>query len=274
MPTLTETTAQAAAYWTRMREHLGPLYTSCFFRQDSFDWEVSEVGSMLGAIIVPGLRVLDFGCGDGRFREAIEGAGGIYVGVDLIDGLSTIAWDHETLPRGFDIVVAAFVIQHIADQEAYLHWVRELHRCLKYDGRLIVVEQEPFDRRSQDTEFLTPRGMLGILEPEPWLGAKNLPVQLGDHWFGIFVKKPLEMPQGDAPTFRMDDDGQIWAETIPMPEKIAISANLLEDGDRKHISRAGDMVTIEVENGRWSYRIVGWWDEVAIAELEEGSEFE
>jgi 2-polyprenyl-3-methyl-5-hydroxy-6-metoxy-1,4-benzoquinol methylase len=97
-----------------------------------------------------GERVLDVGCGEGRFAAALAAAGAEVVGIDvaqeplrrarelhpeldlrLVDGEGR--WD---LPdAGFDVVWAGEVIEHVADTAA---WLSEVRRVLRPGGRLLL----------------------------------------------------------------------------------------------------------------------------------------
>jgi glycosyltransferase involved in cell wall biosynthesis len=83
-------------------------------------------------------RVLDVGCGDGRLGELVRLSGHTVVGVDAVkrDGVSDrldafIEGDlNQGLPRGlgtgFDVVVAADVLEHLIDPEATLAQLRDV----------------------------------------------------------------------------------------------------------------------------------------------------
>jgi SAM-dependent methyltransferase len=97
-----------------------------------------------------GERVLDLGCGAGRFVEALRGAGADPVGVELAEAalerarrnvpgadLRLVAPDG-SLPLGHgegDLVWCSEVLEHVPDTVAFL---TEVRRVLRRDGRLLV----------------------------------------------------------------------------------------------------------------------------------------
>ena len=97
-----------------------------------------------------GERVLDVGCGEGRFAVELAAAGARVVGIDvaeeplrrararhpeldlrLIDGEGP--WELED--ASFDVVWAGEVIEHVADTAA---WLSEIRRVLRSGGSLLA----------------------------------------------------------------------------------------------------------------------------------------
>jgi 2-polyprenyl-3-methyl-5-hydroxy-6-metoxy-1,4-benzoquinol methylase len=97
-----------------------------------------------------GERVLDVGCGEGRFAAELTRAGAAVVGIDvaaeplrrareLHPGLDLRLVDAEgawgLADASFDAVWAGEVIEHVADTAA---WLSEVRRVLRSGGRLLL----------------------------------------------------------------------------------------------------------------------------------------
>lgn len=170
---------EAVAYWSERAARQGPTYVAKGGRPKSFEKQRDAIVPFL-AHLRPG-RVLDFGCGSGRFRSALE-TKGEYVGVDLVPGNSTVAWDAETLPTGFGSAFACMVLQHITDEAEYRHWAREMGGSLAEGGRLLVVDHGPLE----DPEpHMRPRGAEVLHEAGGFAGHRIVGEYDG-HWVGVF----------------------------------------------------------------------------------------
>jgi SAM-dependent methyltransferase len=105
---------------------------------------------LLLAEVKRGDRVLDLGCGDGRFTGELASAGASVVGVDVAEAALARARDSQPgldfrlapvdgpLPledNSFDLVWASEVIEHVADTA---RWLSEVRRVLVPGGRLVL----------------------------------------------------------------------------------------------------------------------------------------
>ena len=95
-----------------------------------------------------GLRVLDLGCGKGRFALALAALGAEVVGVDLSGamlahaaGIGRARATARRLPfasAAFDAVVAVEMLEHV---DAVAPVLREARRVLRPGGRLVIVDK-------------------------------------------------------------------------------------------------------------------------------------
>lgn len=107
---------------------------------DVVGWTLELVG------VAPGTRVLDVGCGNGRYLAALSSLGVIAIGCDLSVGMlragiktSVVAADVMNLPfpaGAFDVVLAPHMLYHVGDRETA---AREMRRVLAPGGRCAVV---------------------------------------------------------------------------------------------------------------------------------------
>jgi ubiquinone/menaquinone biosynthesis C-methylase UbiE len=118
--------------------------------EDPEPWAWRRRKALLLAAVKPGARVLDLGCGAGRFVAALRDAGADPVGVELsaaalerarrnVPGadLRLVAADG-SLPLGHgevDVAWCSEVLEHVPDTIAFL---TEVRRVLKRGGRLLV----------------------------------------------------------------------------------------------------------------------------------------
>lgn len=112
--------------------------------------------------IAPGTRVLDVGCGVGRWSSLLAARGAVVTGMDLsptmiaeakrrvdVEGVANrcrfLVQDLAALDAGekFDLVVGVTVLQHILDPEALRAAVRRMTDHLAPGGRMVLLEAAP-----------------------------------------------------------------------------------------------------------------------------------
>lgn len=113
-------------------------------------WE--EFKFLFNNYLKKGDKVLDIGCGNGRFCEIIQEAGADYTGIDISEKLIEIA--KKKFPKGmfivgdalnipfpeksFDKVYAIALLHHIPSKDFRLKVLNEAKRVLKKNGLLIA----------------------------------------------------------------------------------------------------------------------------------------
>jgi SAM-dependent methyltransferase len=127
--------------------------------EDPEPWAWERRRALLLSAARAGERVLDLGCGAGRFVAALRDHGADPVGVDVADGALERARrnvpgadlrrleDDGSLPLGHgsvDLVWCSEVLEHVADTDGLL---LEVRRVLRPRGRLVVTT--PFHGRVQ-----------------------------------------------------------------------------------------------------------------------------
>lgn len=128
-------------------------YYEAFWRDAPADpepWAWERRRALLLGAVRPGERVLDLGCGAGRFVAALASAGADPVGVEVaeaaLDRAARVApgadlrlvGDDGTIPvdhGSVDLVWCSEVLEHVADGAALLG---EARRVLRRGGRLLV----------------------------------------------------------------------------------------------------------------------------------------
>lgn len=121
-----------------------------FSRTRSRVWE--EIRFLFDDWLVEGDKVLDLGCGNGRFFEVLKDKNVDYIGIDSSEKLIKIARKRypqakfqvadalNLLPPNnyFNKVFSIAVLHHIPSEEFRLKFLKEAKRALKQDGLLIL----------------------------------------------------------------------------------------------------------------------------------------
>ncbi|MBI4767134.1 MAG: class I SAM-dependent methyltransferase [Deltaproteobacteria bacterium] len=123
---------------------------------------------------VSGQKILDLGCGTGRYSALLADKGASIVGIDpstemvaqardKVSSLSSVSISHGTIDDmrfedgSFDVVVSALVASHLPDLDPFL---REVTRVLKSCGRFFLSDIHPYWAVSGHdyVEFFDPTG--------------------------------------------------------------------------------------------------------------------
>lgn len=113
-------------------------------------WE--EMKFLFEDYLIPGERVLDLGCGNGRWFRLFQEKKVNYIGVDSSEKLIEIAKKkypeakfqvadalHLPFPNNFfDKIYSIAVLHHIPSEELRLGFLKEIRRVLKPEGLLIL----------------------------------------------------------------------------------------------------------------------------------------
>lgn len=153
---------RARQYGRRAAGYLDPLR---YQYEEGLRW--SAFGRLCPT--VPGMRVLDIGCGVGTWCVRLSKLGCRVVGADISPEMIRMAakdphveyhvgavQDLEFLPETFDLVVSITVLQHIIDEEDFLCALANLRRLLKVGGHAAVLEYSPTSLRgvSRQTNYM------------------------------------------------------------------------------------------------------------------------
>lgn len=154
-----------AAVTPRMHErHVAERFTLLHERfpavPDADDPSLALIRRALGPL--DGLRILDLGCGRGRFASPLARLGASVVGIDLSSGMldrglgfARVRGTGRHLPfadGAFDAVISVEVFEHLANRDEVL---AECRRVLRPGGTIVVIE----------------KSALALDERRPWLPA-------------------------------------------------------------------------------------------------------
>jgi SAM-dependent methyltransferase len=173
----------------RMRAHYEELWADA--PDDPEPWEWKRRRALLLSEARQGERVLDLGCGAGRFVAALAAAGAVPVGVELAEAAlvrarrnapgadlrlvkqdGALPLDHGSV----DLVWCSEVLEHVGDTE---HTLLEVRRVLRRGGRLLATVpfhgrvqgavialtrfEAHFDPTGDHLRFYTRRSLTGVL---------------------------------------------------------------------------------------------------------------
>ena len=179
-----------------------------FSRTRSRIWE--EVRFLFDDYVEPGDKVLDLGCGNGRFFEVLKDKRVDYIGVDFSERLIEIAKkrypqvkfqvaDALNLPfpnNFFDKVYTISVFHHIPSEEFRLQFLKEVKRVLKKEGLLILTVWKIKTKNNLLSVIkYTILKLIGKLDWGDTFESWNKKIQ---RYFHIFSKKELKRLLNEA----------------------------------------------------------------------------
>jgi SAM-dependent methyltransferase len=172
--------------WAVMQQFYEDFWADAPEDEEPYAW--TQRRGLLQAELHPGDRVLDYGCGSGRFLALLDDAAGVEIAeaaveraranaphadVRLLEGDGTIPFGHGE----FDLVWCSEVLEHIPDVGFALS---EIRRVLKPSGRLLLTVpfhgrvrtawialtrfEEHFDPLGQHVRFFTRRSLTEALD--------------------------------------------------------------------------------------------------------------
>ncbi len=118
-------------------------------------------------------RILELGCGDGRFREALIHRGIISWGLDRVEPLRGTVADvvgdalcPPVAPGMLDLLLAANLVRHLASADPTLFCLTGWLEMLKPGGSLFIFEDEPGDTPAGVARYRDLQDFLCRLLPE------------------------------------------------------------------------------------------------------------
>lgn len=172
--------------------------------EDDFQWR--ETCAFLGDLA--GRKVLDVGCGKGRFLSALAFQGADAIGMEPAGALAEAARakGHKVVRASasrmpfadgtFDACICIEVLEHVPDTDAA---VREMARVLRRGGRLLVIDKNAF---ALHPRWLVPWALVkrvkelsgrwmypaGFPFREIWFNPARLAGKIGRHFRHVEVK--------------------------------------------------------------------------------------
>ena len=148
------------SYWSARLRRQGKNYVAYKNQASAFDKQSSVFWEAVSGYFPKGGRVLDFGCGVGRFAPVVANVVDQYDGVDLteealkyapeIENAQFTFLSEDLLPFADNMFNGAFaltVLQHIVADEDFSLWTSELARVIKPGGFFIGVETPELPKR-------------------------------------------------------------------------------------------------------------------------------
>lgn len=180
------------------------------------DWK--EFNFLFDKYLSQNDKVLDLGCGNGRFYQVFKNKNVDYLGIDVSFKLIEIAKNNHPegkfevssidyiLSNSFDKVYSIAVLHHIPSRELRLNFLKEIRRVLKDDGCLVLTVwnlKDKIKKRSFFDWFRLDKGDVFL----PWYGSS-------DTYFHCFNLEELIQLASEV-GFNIIDKGEILVGEKP-----------------------------------------------------------
>lgn len=225
-------------------------------RQSLYDWQEPTYdlpGLVLEQLPADLGRVLDLGCGNGKFVQCIrdERPVSVAIGMDISAGIIAgiappiVAADAAAIPLkngAVDVVLALHMLYHVEDLSAALN---EIRRVLSAPGMLIASTNANEDKHQLDELWSKAAGqVLGVAEGQRRISLSerfplnDAPALLGNVFADIeLIELPgvITLTSAD-PVVRYYESYRSWANTagVPFEETIARARAIVEDHIQSH----------------------------------------
>ncbi len=195
------------------------------------DWLLGHMGVARLLEPIAGKKILDYGCGNGKFSVYLQDSGAEVVGVDISASqlevakrensenitylLSNDPVIEEKYTGYFDVAVLIFVLCENSSQEKIISILKRVHRLLKPNGQLIVLN--PNWDKSNGKDFMTHQM---LFTPNLTPGSKVTTILKGP--------SPIEIPD-----FYWSKDNYLEMLKVSGFNNFKISEPLASDNERE-----------------------------------------
>ncbi len=207
------------------------------FKRDvsTHDYRLNAIVKALPAM--RGSKVLDLGCGKGRFARQLIERGSRVIGIDIsarmmveAEGLARVKATARQLPFGdaeFDAIIAVETLEHVGDVSAV---VAEARRVLRPGGRFIVIDKNAWslDARRPWLPSLAIKWLderrgrwmypAGGPVRERWFGPSRMRRLLSERFTDVSTEYLLSDTEACRTVFRICPRARLmvcWTATVP-----------------------------------------------------------